>query len=159
MVDVIDDAQFLEQYQRAVEAANQARATEPQAVSAHYDDINRLIVIHLNSGAAFSFPPDIAQGLTGASKKDLAAVEITPSGTGLHWENLDVDFSVSGLLSGCFGTRTWMATLQNHLQSQPMRPKMPRDNKQDAMNKLWAPNPSTVQAKLAGSESSSKIIE
>lgn len=113
MVDVIDDAKFLEQYQRAVEAANQASATEPQAVSVHYDNINRLIVIRLNSGASFNFPPDIAQGLASASPEDLAAVEITPSGMGLHWENLDADFSVSGLLSGRFGTKAWMTALQN----------------------------------------------
>lgn len=113
MVNVMDDAQFLEQYQRAVEAANQAKATEPQAVSVHYDDINHLIVICLNSGASFSFPPDIAQGLAGASPEDLAAVEITPSKTGLHWERLDADFTISGLLSGRFGTKAWMATLQN----------------------------------------------
>jgi hypothetical protein len=113
MVDSIDDARFLEQYQQAVEAANHARTTEPQAVSAHYDDVNRLIVIRLNSGALFSFPPNIAQGLAGGSPEDLAAVEITPSKTELHWEKLDADFSVSGLLSGRFGTKAWMAALQN----------------------------------------------
>jgi hypothetical protein len=72
-----------------------------------------LIVICLNSGAAFSFPPEIAQSLAGAPKEDLATVEITPSGTGLHWENLDVDFSVGGLLRGYFGTKAWMAKPQN----------------------------------------------
>lgn len=118
MADLIDDAQFLEQYQQAVAAANQARATEPRAVAVYYDAVNHLIVIRLNSGAVFSFAPDIAQGLAGESKEDLAAVEITPSGTGLHWKPLDADFSVLGLLSGCFGTKTWMATLQNRLQSQ-----------------------------------------
>ncbi len=117
MINLIDDAQFLEQYQRAVAAADQASATEPRSVAAYYDDINHLIVIRLNSGAVFSFAPDIAQGLGGASKEDLAAVEITPSGTGLHWEVLDANFSVLGLLSGCFGTKTWMAALQNRLQS------------------------------------------
>jgi hypothetical protein len=115
MVDAIDDVQFLEQYQRAVETAHQASATEPQAVSVHYNDINHLIVICLNSGALFSFPPDIAQGLADASPEDLAAVEITPSGMGLHWENLDADFSVSGLLSGYFGTKAWMTKLQNQV--------------------------------------------
>lgn len=118
MADSIEDSQFLEQYQKAVAAANQARATEPRAVAAYYDAVNHLIVIRLNSGSVFCFPPNIAQGLAGASKEDLAAVEITPSGTGLHWEALDADFSVSGLLSGCFGTKTWMAKLQNLLQSQ-----------------------------------------
>jgi hypothetical protein len=117
MVDVIDDAQFLKQYQRAVEVARQARATEPQALSVHYDDINRLIVIHLNSGASFSFPPDIAQGFAGASPEDLAAVEITPSGMGLHWENLDTDFTVSGLLIGRFGTKVWMAAFLDHFRA------------------------------------------
>jgi hypothetical protein len=72
-----------------------------------------IIVIRLNSGALFSFPPDIAQGLAGASPEDLAAVEIIPSRTALHWANLDADFTVSGLLSGRFGTKAWMATLQN----------------------------------------------
>lgn len=152
MVDLIDDAQFLEQYQRAVAAANQASATEPKAVAAHYDAINQLIVIRLNSGAVFSFPPEIAQGLVGASKEDLAAVEIAPSGTGLHWENLDADFSVLGLLSGCFGTRAWMAALQNHLQSQSIRSTIPRDNKRGAINKLWATNPIKAQAKLTEGE-------
>jgi hypothetical protein len=113
MVDLINDAQFLEQYQRAVAAAKQARATEPRAVAVYYDYVNHLIVIRLNSGSVFCFPPDITQGLAGASKEDLAAVEITPSGTGLHWENLDADFSVLGLLSGRFGTKAWMTALQN----------------------------------------------
>ncbi len=112
MVKFIDDEQFLEQYQRAVEAGNQADATEPRAAAAHYDAANHLIVIRLRSGALFSFPPDIAQGLAGASEEDLAAVEITPSGAGLHWEKLDADFSVPGLLSGCFGTKAWMAKLR-----------------------------------------------
>lgn len=117
MVDVIDDGQFLEKYQRAVEAASKASAIEPQAVSAHYDAMTHLIVVRLNSDALFSFPPDIAQGLAGASPEDLAAVEITPSRTGLHWENLDADFSVSGFLSGRFGTKAWMAALQDHLRA------------------------------------------
>ncbi|MBW4460322.1 MAG: DUF2442 domain-containing protein [Nodosilinea sp. WJT8-NPBG4] len=118
MVDLIDDVQFLEQYQRAVAAAKQASATEPRAGVAYYDAISHLIVIRLNSGAVFSFSPDIAQGLAGASAEDLAAVEITPSGAGLHWEKLDADFSVIGLLSGCFGTRTWMTKLQEQWAGQ-----------------------------------------
>lgn len=30
-------------------------------------------------------------------------------GYGLHWESLDVDFTVPGLLAGMFGTQSWMA--------------------------------------------------
>ncbi|MGF1570009.1 MAG: hypothetical protein ACFCVD_18390 [Nodosilinea sp.] len=58
MANLLDDAQFIEQYQRAVAAANPA-STEPKAVAVHYDVVNHLIVIRLNSGAVFSFSPDI----------------------------------------------------------------------------------------------------
>jgi len=34
MADLIEDDQFLEQYQRAVAAADQASATEPKAIAA-----------------------------------------------------------------------------------------------------------------------------
>jgi hypothetical protein len=33
-------------------------------------------------------------------------------GDGLHWETLDTDFTVAGLLAGVFGTKRWMAELQ-----------------------------------------------
>jgi len=39
-----------------------------------------------------------------ASDAALSAVEILWLGTGLHWEQLDVDLSVPGLLAGLFGT-------------------------------------------------------
>jgi hypothetical protein len=50
--------------------------------------------------------------LAGASPKDLAEVEVTPSGDGLHWEKLDADFSVPALLAGVFGTEAWMAHIK-----------------------------------------------
>jgi hypothetical protein len=66
----------------------------------------------LKSGAIYSFPPELAQGLAAASSEDLAEVEVTPSGDGLHWEKLDADFSVPALLAGVFGTEAWMAQIQ-----------------------------------------------
>jgi hypothetical protein len=39
----------------------------------------------------------------------LAQVEILGTGHGLHWEALDVDLSVPGVLAGLFGTRAHMA--------------------------------------------------
>ncbi|MBE9111059.1 DUF2442 domain-containing protein [Nodosilinea sp. LEGE 07298] len=112
MVNQADEAQFLAALRRARDAAVQAARIEPQAIDVSYDSQNHLIVVRLNNGAVFSFPPDIAQGINGAAPEDLAMVEVTPSGTGLHWEKLDADFTVSGLLNGIFGTRTWMMELQ-----------------------------------------------
>ena len=62
----------------------------------------------MKSGASFSFPSALAQGLAGASPEDLAEVEVTPSGDGLHFLKLDADFCVAALLAGVFGTEAWM---------------------------------------------------
>ncbi len=69
---------------KAREAAAVANAVEPRAESAYYDQSRDRVVINLKSGATFSFPPALAQGLAGASPEDLAEVEVTPSGDGLH---------------------------------------------------------------------------
>jgi hypothetical protein len=113
-----EDFAFQQQFEQARSVAIQANLTEPRAVSAEYDAEAGLVKVHLRSGASFSFPPDIAQGLAGAKAEDLAQVEITPMGDGLHWETLDADFSVAGLLAGVFGTKRWMAELQQRWAQQ-----------------------------------------
>ncbi len=90
--------------------------TQPVAVSARYDVTTEMVVIKFRSGAIFSFPAAIAQGLTEASTEDLQAVEVAPSGSGLHWEALDADLHVPSLLSGVFGTRKWMEQLHTRWQ-------------------------------------------
>ncbi|MGG6266135.1 DUF2442 domain-containing protein [Leptolyngbya sp. AN03gr2] len=113
-----NDQEFFQAFEQAQAAATHANITEPRAIAAYYDAEARLVVVKLRSGASFSFPPEIAQGLHGASAEDLTQVEITPMGDGLHWETLDADFSVSGLLAGVFGTKRWMATLQQQWAQQ-----------------------------------------
>jgi hypothetical protein len=95
-----------------VEAA-QARgqveqATALRAVSARYDSRKKCIVIGFENGAFFSFPPELAQGLADARPSELAGIEISPQGIGLHWPKLDADLTVEGLLAGLFGSRSWM---------------------------------------------------
>jgi Protein of unknown function (DUF2442) len=108
----IDDLAFQQEFAQAQATAAQANQTEPRAIAAYYEPSDRLIIIRLRSGASFSFPPEIAQGLAEASPEDLAQVEITPMGDGLHWEVLDADFTVAGLLAGRFGSKKWMEQLQ-----------------------------------------------
>ena len=81
---------------------------EPRALSAHYDPASGRIVVELKNGCAFAFPACQAQGLEGASDHELAEVAVLGRGLGLHWEALDVDLSVPGLLAGLFGTKAWM---------------------------------------------------
>lgn len=110
----LTDAQLAEAEERGREAA----ASEPRASSAHYDAKSRRIVVDLTSGATFAFPPHLAQGLADATDAELAAVEILGDGYGLHWEELDVDFTVPGLLAGVFGTRSWMARHAGRTKSE-----------------------------------------
>lgn len=113
---VFDETHLSAQITRATQAAAIANATEPRAQSAYYDAACSLVIVHLKSGATFSFPSEIAQGLAGADAADLAEIELTPSGDGLHWESLDADLHVPSLLAGVFGTRAWMVQLQAQWQ-------------------------------------------
>lgn len=67
------------------------------------------MIVDLENGCTFAFPPRLAQGLDAATDEQLAAVEILGQGYGLHWEVLDVDLSLPGLMAGLFGTKAWMA--------------------------------------------------
>jgi hypothetical protein len=77
-------------------------------------------VVELLNGATFLFPPELAQGLAGASPADLAQVQVTPSGAGLRWPSLDTDFSLPGLMMGVFGSPAWMRELaRKHEGAKP----------------------------------------
>jgi hypothetical protein len=51
----------------------------------------------------------LAQGLESATDDQHSKIEILGAGFGLHWEVLDVDLSIPGLLADAFGTRAYMA--------------------------------------------------
>ena len=93
----------------ALDRGRIAQQTEPRATSARYDTKNGRIIVDLTNGCTFAFPPHMAQGLETATDDDLASVEILGAGYGLHWEALDTDFTVGGLLVGVFGTKAYMA--------------------------------------------------
>lgn len=93
----------------ALERGRAARTSEPRAAAARYERASGRIVVELENGCTFAFPPHLAQGLEGASDAQLAAVEILGRGYGLHWEDLDVDLSLPGLMAGIFGTKAYMA--------------------------------------------------
>ena len=52
-----------------------------------------------------------------ASPEDLSDLWIDAAGQSIHWERLDVDFSIPHLLAGIFGTKSWMQTQKNNLYS------------------------------------------
>jgi len=79
------------------------------AISARYDRRASRIVVVLNTGVQVAFPVRLAEELAGADPDDLAEIEISPAGLGLHWPRLDADIYVPALLQGVFGSKRWMA--------------------------------------------------
>jgi hypothetical protein len=97
------------QIDAALERGKIAQASEPRAAAARYDKRRGQVVVDLTNGCTFAFPPRMAQGLEMATDDELSKIEILGRGYGLHWEGLEVDLSIPGLLAGIFGTSAYMA--------------------------------------------------
>jgi hypothetical protein len=104
----ISDSNLINQISRAKAAGAEALKNETRAKSARYSPTRHQVVVELTNGCSFIFPVDKAQGLAGASNKDLAAIKILGKGVGLHWEKLDADLSIASLVIGIFGSHAWM---------------------------------------------------
>ena len=76
-----------------------------------YDPGRQRVIITVRHGIELSIPVQLLEGLSDALPTALAHIEISPTGTGLYWPDLDVDLYVPALLQGLFGTRRWMASL------------------------------------------------
>ena len=91
----------------------QARAEERRqaahAIAARYDRRRACVVIGLRNGVEIAAPVRLIEGLAGAAPDDLAVIEITPAGLGLHWPRLDADLYLPALMQGVFGSKRWMA--------------------------------------------------
>jgi Protein of unknown function (DUF2442) len=104
-------AELQEQINQARRSGEVLEKTEPRAVKAWYELASAKIFIELQNGVVMGFPPHLLQGLESATSEQLAEVEVTPSGYGLHWESQDLDLAVPQLVAGIFGTKAWMAEL------------------------------------------------
>src|SRR5437764_1046509 len=104
----LTDADFDREYEDATRRGEARLRYQPLAVSVRYDRRSRKVVVGLNNGCSLLVPADVAQGLAGASLRDLSNVRVLGPGTTIAWPKLDVHFSVAGLLAGRFGTAQWM---------------------------------------------------
>ncbi|MFP5076021.1 DUF2442 domain-containing protein [Rhizobium sp. YIM 134829] len=92
-------------YRRATERGERARGAVPVGVG--FDEASGRIVIDFDNGTTFLVPAERLQGLQGASAAQLNEVQLLGE-TGLHWESLDVDFTIEGLMRGLLGTAHFM---------------------------------------------------
>ena len=97
-----------QEFERAEARARKEREAG-HVLSARYDRRRRRVVVELNTGVELAFPAEMTEGLAGASPDDLAQIEISPAGLGLHWPRLGADLYVPALMQGVFGSRNWMA--------------------------------------------------
>lgn len=83
------------------------RAARPIPVAVRFDPESERIVVDFENGATFLVPARALEGLEGATVEHLAEVELLGE-TGLHWETLDVDYTIQGLMAGVFGSRAFI---------------------------------------------------
>ncbi len=107
-----------ENFKLANQRARDLQASIPRVVSAHYNRKSGHIVIHLSSKLILSFSPHDAQGLRNARPSQLDAIEISPSGFGIHFPKLDADIYIPGLLEGFLGSKKWMAARLGQIGGQ-----------------------------------------
>jgi len=81
------------------------------ATAARYDHKANRLIVSLHNGVELTVPVHLIQDLADAAPGQLSTIEITPSGLGLHWPDIDADVYVPGILAGTFGTKAWMASV------------------------------------------------
>jgi hypothetical protein len=83
----------------------------PLAASVKYVPAHDIFVVALSDGSRLVLQREKLQGLQNATRPQLRHVEVLGLGTGLHWEDLDVDLYVPALIEGVYGNKHWMAAL------------------------------------------------
>ena len=96
------------------EAANRRAAARtasfPAALSVRFDRRSSRLIVTLASGLQIDFSPRDVEGLEHAAAAELVDAQISPSGMGLHFPNLDVDIYPPALVEGYLGSKRWMAS-------------------------------------------------
>ena len=98
------------QFNSANQCAAMRKALFPAVVSACYDARIGRVLVALESGLELAFSPRQVDRLRHARPHDLADLEISPSGLGIHFPHLDEDLYLPALLEGFLGSRRWMAS-------------------------------------------------
>jgi len=100
----------LDDFALANRRARELERSAPRAVAAHYDRKMGRIVVELSSKVILSFSPGDVEGLEDAKPTQLSAIEISPSGFGIHFPAVDADLYVPGIVEGFLGSKKWAAS-------------------------------------------------
>jgi len=114
----MDDTEFARQNEEAIREAREADLVEPRADAVTYDPGKGLVLVKLRNGFAFGFPPERIPGLEGTHAEQLAEVQISPSGDGLRWDDLDVHISLTGLVTDALNLKEWAPRIMGQARSE-----------------------------------------
>lgn len=81
------------------------------AHSVRYVASEDLFLLILQSGQRVAIPREELQDVADASVEEAADVSLEMLNSAVHWEKLDVDFSLKGLAAGRRGNERWMKQL------------------------------------------------
>jgi hypothetical protein len=101
--------QFNLDFLAATRRGKEAQAANPMATAAYYNRKAQRVVVSLSTKIEVMFNPSDVQGLENAKPSQLEEIEITPSGFGLYFPQLDEGVNIPNLLEGIMGSRKWMA--------------------------------------------------
>ena len=107
-----------QQNEAATREAHDADLVEPRAAATTYDAKQGLVLVRLRGGCAFGFPPDQVGGLENATAYQLSNIRLSPSGDGLHWDDLNVDVSLTGLMARALNLREWAPRIMGQVRSE-----------------------------------------
>jgi hypothetical protein len=113
----LTDEEIRDQARVARRHGAEAARVEPRAVGARYDAATQRVLVELANGCLFAFPVSEGAGLQGATDEQLAGVEVWQDGEGLHWEDLDADISVPGIIQRLLKLREWAPRLMGQTTS------------------------------------------
>jgi hypothetical protein len=126
----LTDAEIIAQGRAATKREAEERAAGLRASAVWYDHASEYLMMVLTSDRLLGVPVRAIPYLKGLTPAQLGSVTLSPSGGGLHWDDLDIHLSVPGLLLDALGraeiVREWARTA-GHVKS-PARAKASRAN-------------------------------
>lgn len=91
-------AEILAQIPAARARETRARNTGLRATSARYDTRTDRLVVELTNGVQVAYPTGLLPDLAAAPRAARRKVTLSSSGGAIRWPDLDLDYSVAGLI-------------------------------------------------------------
>lgn len=85
---------------------------EAVIAAAAYDPAQKRLVITLNNGLGLLLDPAHCQELAELDEAELMAVQVSPAGSHVYWDESGAGIPLDNILAGRFGSRKWMEQMQ-----------------------------------------------